>query len=490
MKLHSLLSHFTTTNIIGFTSENAETKLTGVAYDSRKVKPGFVFVAIKGKNHDGHAFIPQALKNGASLIIVEDVPIYTGDTVVMQVINSRQVLADVSQIWFDSPSRKMHLIGITGTNGKTSVSWFLYDMLRDIGNHTGIIGTIDNQIDGESLPVERNTPTTPESLELQTLLNTMVEKGVDDVIMEVSSKALDSHRVDGCQFAVGIYTNLTQDHLDDHGTMEAYKAAKLKLFPKCLTSIINLDDPYAADVMECSNHYYTYGTSEKADFRARDISVTMNGVHFVLEYKSMKAEIEVGISGEFTVYNILAAIATCHSLGLPWGDILTSIPAISGVKGRMQPIHSDKGFTVIVDYAHSPDALENVLKTVKSVAKERVISIFGCGGDRDPSKREPMGQIAGILSDYIYLTSDNPRTEKPMEILRTIQKGVVKTETPYEIVEDRKTAIEKAISQAKEGDIVVIAGKGHETYQIIGDKTYDFDDAEIANEFIQKKGSL
>ncbi|GAB6549065.1 UDP-N-acetylmuramoyl-L-alanyl-D-glutamate--2,6-diaminopimelate ligase [Bacillus cereus] len=490
MKLHSLLSHFTTTNIIGFTSENAETELTGVAYDSRKVKPGFVFVAIKGKNHDGHAFIPQALKNGASLIIVEDVPIYTGDAVVMQVINSRQVLADVSQIWFDSPSRKMHLIGITGTNGKTSVSWFLYDMLRDIGNHTGIIGTIDNQIDGESLPVERNTPTTPESLELQTLLNTMVEKGVDDVVMEVSSKALDSHRVDGCQFAVGIYTNLTQDHLDDHGTMEAYKAAKLKLFPKCLTSIINLDDPHAADVMACSNHYYTYGTSEKADFRAKDISVTMNGVHFVLEYKNMKAEIEVGISGEFTVYNILAAIATCHSLGLPWGDILTSIPAISGVKGRMQPIHSDKGFTVIVDYAHSPDALENVLKTVKSVAKERVISIFGCGGDRDPSKREPMGQIAGILSDYVYLTSDNPRTEKPMEILRTIQKGVVKTETPYEIVEDRKTAIEKAISQAKEGDIVVIAGKGHETYQIIGDKTYDFDDAEIANEFIQKKGSL
>lgn len=395
--------------------------LTGIAYDSREIQEGFLFVAINGKHMNGEDYIEEAIAAGAVVVVAENLPSLPSFVTGIRVSNARKALATLANTWYQNPSDKIHLIGVTGTNGKTSVSWFLQQMLQHTGSTVGIIGTTGQFVNDFPIETKRNTPTTPESLELQGILYDMIQEGVDDVVMEVSSMALVSERTAGCRFSVGVFTNLTQDHLDDHGSMEAYKEAKLLLFPQCPTSIVNIDDPYAQEVLEKANHSYTYGTSAEADFRASDIEVHMNGVSFTIHHDSYSTRLHVPVSGLFTVYNTLAAISTCYALGIDWDQIMDSVSAVSGVRGRMETFQSKDGFSVIVDYAHSPDALEHVLQTVREFAVGRTLLVFGCGGDRDPSKREPMGKIAEQYAHYTWVTSDNPRTEEPFSILQQIE---------------------------------------------------------------------
>lgn len=449
--------------------------ITGIAYDSRNVTEGNVFVCIKGFETDGHKFAEAAEKNGAALIVAED-KIDVG-VPVLYVDNSRVAIAEAACRYYDNPSEKFKLVGITGTNGKTTVTYLLKSILEEAGMCTGIIGTNQNIIGDKVLVTQSTTPTTPNALELQQLFAEMVESDAECVVMEVSSHALELERVHGCHFDAGVFTNLTQDHLDFHKTMENYLKAKAKLFDISDKGVVNLDDAGGREIAKTAKcDMLTVGLGDECELRAKNISITARGVDFDMEYKGKVYPAHIAIPGKFSVYNAICAAGAAIELGIDMETIINGLGNATGVMGRVEVVPTDTDYTVIIDYAHTPDGLENIINAVKEFAKGRVITLFGCGGDRDNTKRAVMGEIAGRLSDYSIITSDNPRTENPDEIVAQIVEGMAKTEGEYKVIVDRREAIGYALDFAKADDVIILAGKGQETYQIIGKEKYDFDE--------------
>lgn len=457
--------------------------IANIEYDSRKVIEGTLFVCVKGFTVDGHKFIDSAIEKGAKAFLVEEDIDIQGYTFI-RVENTRKSMAKVADNFCNHPSEKLGVIGVTGTNGKTSITTFLSEILKLNSNKVGLIGTI-KIFDGEK-EVSSNS-TTPESVDLQKTFNNMLDNGCDYCAMEVSSHSLALNRVDETKFKLGLFTNLTPDHLDFHRDLDDYRDAKERLFYKTtLANIINIDDEGGKKIYENIKNLdtpcYTYGIDTKSDFMAKDIKIDAAGVSYRLITPTYEEVIFVPVPGRFTVYNTLAVIAACYMLDIPRGVFQEALRTTGGVAGRFEVVPNNKGINVIVDYAHTPDALENVLKTAKEFAKGNIITVFGCGGDRDKSKRPLMGKIGQEFSDICFVTSDNPRTEDPKLIIEDILKGLDQKNKNYRVVVDRKEAIEEAIKFAKKDDIVIIAGKGHENYQIIGKAKYHFDDKEIAKE--------
>ena len=484
MKLTDVINGLDILNITG----NLDIDITNIQYDSRKVTQGTLFICVKGFNVDGHEFIQKAIEQGAKAFLVQEDIQIEGYTFV-KVEDTRKSMAKVATNFYENPSSKMDVIGVTGTNGKTSITTFLSEILSSENKKVGLVGTI-KIFDGEK-EVESNS-TTPESIDLQRYFSDMVNNNCDYCAMEVSSHSLVLNRVEDTQFKIGLFNNLTPDHLDFHKDLEDYREAKEKLFYKTtVANIINIDDNGGAKIYENIKNLktpaYTYGIDNEADFRASNIKIDARGVSYTLKTPTYEEEIFVPVPGKFTVYNTLAVIAACYMLNISKDVIIDGLKNTGGVAGRFETITNDKGISVIVDYAHTPDALENILNTAKEFAKGNIITVFGCGGDRDTTKRPLMGNIAQKLSDIAIVTSDNPRTEEPKAIIEDILKGLDTNKENYKVVIDRKEAIERAIEMAKKDDIVIIAGKGHENYQIIGKVKHHFDDKEIAQEFLNNK---
>ena len=479
MKIQDIIKNIKTLKTFGDT----DIEITNIQYDSRLVTDGTLFICIKGFNSDGHKYIESAIEKGAKAFLVQDDIEIDGYTFI-QVEDTRKTMSAVAANFYNHPSKEMDVIGVTGTNGKTSITTFLSEILRANDAKVGLIGTI-KMFDGEK-EVESNS-TTPESADLQRYFRDMVSNGCKYCAMEVSSHSLVLNRVDETEFKLGLFTNLTPDHLDFHKDLEDYRQAKEKLFYKTTVgNIINIDDEGGAKIYEniknLETKAYTYGIENECDFRATDIQIDACGVKYKLTTPTYSADVFVPVPGKFTVYNTLAVIAACYALNIPKEVILETLAKTGGVAGRFETVPNDKGISVIVDYAHTPDALENILNTAREFAKGRIITIFGCGGDRDTTKRPLMGEIAQRLSNHCIVTSDNPRTEDPRKIIEDVVKGLDKSKENYEVVIDRKEAIFQAIKSAKKDDVVIIAGKGHENYQIIGKVKHHFDDKEVANE--------
>lgn len=450
-------------------------EITGIAYDSRAVKPGNLFVAICGYDTDGHKYIPMALEKGAACVLCEKAPA-EGEYVLLS--DTRRGLALAGANWYGNPAGEMTMIGITGTNGKTTTTYLVKHILEDcLGAKVGLVGTIQNMIGDEVLHTER---TTPESLELQALFRHMADAGCTHVVMEVSSHALSLHRVDGVTFDVGVFTNLTQDHLDFHKTMEEYCRAKAMLFARSKVGAVNVDDPWAKEILaHATCPVITYSAKNQAALEATDICLEPHHVAFTAHYQGTETACTLGIPGAFSVYNALSALSAALALGIAPEKAAASLATARGVKGRAEVVPTPgKDYTVLIDYSHTPDSLENILKTVREFARGRVIAVFGCGGDRDPIKRPIMGKIAADLADLVVVTSDNPRTEDPMAIIDQILVGIPKDQTPTTVIENRRQAIRWAMDNAQAGDVIVLAGKGHETYQEIGHEKFHLDERE------------
>lgn len=484
MILKELLQNINYEVIQGFDTIEIE----NLSWDSRRVKSNSLFICVKNKNVDRHDFAASAVKSGAVALIVEHEVFSIPDHItIIKVGNSKAAMSVIASIFYNEPSQYFNLIGITGTNGKTSTSYFISKILESVNRRVGIIGTIANSIGGKTLQTEKLNPTTPDAIELQASFAEMALEGATDVVMEVTSSALAGYRVDGCKFEIGVFTNLTQDHLDEHGTMENYKKAKMRLFKMCRYAVLNADDPLSLEIKkDSSSMVLTYGINNIADFNAYDIEYFIDRVSFTLDFHGIKNKVNVNVPGKFSVYNSLAAITTCYYLGLGLNEVIEGVNNIKGVRGRFESVPNNLGIMVIVDYAHTPDGLENILTSVREIATNKIVTVFGCGGDRDKTKRPLMGQIAGRLSDYCIITSDNPRSENPLAIITDIETGMKKTSCYYEKIEDRKAAISTALRFADKGDIVVIAGKGHENYQIIGENIFHFDDAEVVQELLKQ----
>ena len=455
-----------------------------IVIDSRMANKNTLFVAMIGLSLDGHEFILKAYDNGCRAVIIErDVINIPQDMIVFKVDNAREALSVLAANFYDSPSSKINMIGVTGTNGKTSTTYFIESILKYCSRKTGVIGTVGITIDGKKQDIKIATSTTPDILELSSIIDIMHKDKCDDVIMEVSSHGLDMKRVDNIRFNIGVFTNLTQDHLDYHKTMDNYCKAKAKLFNMCEYGIINVDDEYSDEIIKnASCKIMTYSTNKPSDLQAKNIVYKMDKVLFTVSIKGQEVAFELNVPGAFSVYNCLSAIGVALNMDIPLPDIVEGVRNIKGVPGRIQNISNDKGFNVIVDYAHTPAGLENIISTVREFTTNNVITVFGCGGDRDKTKRPIMGEVVAKMSDMTFITSDNPRTEEPKEILKDIEAGVKPITDKYEMIVDRKEAIFKAILMAKAGDSVIIAGKGHEDYQILKDKTIHFDDVEVAKE--------
>lgn len=464
---------------------------SGVAYDSRRVEPGSVFVALKGARVDAHDRLDEVIARGAAAVVVDQAWLqrHGGDLGLptFPVSEGRQVLAQLADRFYRHPSGALSLVGVTGTNGKTTTTHLIEAILQEAGETTGLIGTLGSRYSGGTIETGH---TTPQALELQAILAQMKKAGVSAVVMEVSSHALDQARVAHTAFRVGVYTNLTVDHLDYHLTMEAYGAAKAKLFeglPPEGRAIINLDDP-ASDrfIAASAAPVTTYSTSRPdADLHATDLAMHPGGSHFTLVTRAGSTPVSLRLPGLFNVSNALAAAGAALALGVELPVIARGLGRMRGVPGRVEVVTTpDCPFTVLVDYAHTPDGLENVLTTARAFTRGELFVVFGCGGDRDTTKRPQMGEIASRLADRVFLTSDNPRSEDPHEIMRQVASGL---RGPHEAHVDRAEAIQRAIAAARAQDVVVIAGKGHETYQILGDRTLAFDDREVARAAIQAK---
>ena len=488
MKLEDILKGIDNLKINGDTDIN----ITKVTSDSRKIKENSMFVAIKGFETDGHKYIPDAIRKGVSAIIIEkgaDVQKYEipKNITVIESTNTRLTLALASANFYKNPSKRFDLIGITGTKGKTTTSYMIKNILEKAGKKVGLIGTIATYIGDKK--IEDSERTTPESEHLQELFSKMVEEDVDTVVMEVSSQSLMLDRVAGCNFKYVLFTNFSEDHISarEHKDMEEYFNAKLKLFELCKNGSINIDDPKVCtieDIMPNSN-LLTYGIYKEADLKAENIQITNKEVTFDVTYNSEKENIKIGIPGEFTVYNALAAMSIALKLDVNMKIIKESLKNIS-VCGRSELVPNKLDIAIMIDYAHSPKSLENILTATKGYVKGRVISVFGCGGDRDAKKRPQMGEISGKIADYTIITSDNPRTEDPQLIVNQIEEGIKNTNGKYECIVDRVEAIEKAIRMANKDDVVILAGKGHEPYQEINHVKYPFDERIIVNEIIEK----
>ena len=459
---------------IEYTGPQAE--ITAVDYDSRKVGRGSLFCCLVGEKTDGHNFASMAVEKGASALICQrPLPLNVPQLIVP---DGREAMARAAACFYGHPERELTMLAVTGTNGKTSVTYMVKSVAETAGKKVGLIGTIQNLIGEEKVYTER---TTPESVDLFALLRRMADKGVDLVVMEVSSHALAQQRVAGIPFKAGLFTNLTQDHLDYHKTFENYRAAKKKLFAQCGIAILNGDDETAAYMKEgLSIPVWTMGIHHPGEFYARGIEITTQGASFHLFTPQGNGRISLHISGLFSVYNAMGTAALCTAAGIPFSCIVKGLEGLRGVAGRLECVDTgDRPFSVYVDYAHTPDALQNVLETARGFTRGRLISVFGCGGDRDHGKRPIMGEIGGRYSDHVILTSDNPRTEDPMDILKAVEEGVKRTATPYIVTENRREAIREALEEAGDGDVIVIAGKGHESYQEINGVRHHFDDKEI-----------
>ena len=478
MILSELLKEVEVKQIIG----NTQAKITGIAYNSREVKPGNLFVCISGFQTDGHKYAPDAIERGAVAIIAERDMSELGVTCVV-VENSRIAHSKVSAAYYDHPDRKLCLIGITGTNGKTTTTYLVKSVLEAMGKKVGIIGTNQNMIGNEIIPSKH---TTPDSLELMQLLSKMVEKGADYAVMEVSSHSLYLDRVTACSFDVGAFTNITQDHLDFHNTMEEYLDAKGILFKISKIGAVNADDWGAEKLLSSATceRMITYGIEKDSDMMASDVNLTENSVFFNLNYKGESHQVELGIPGKFSVYNAMTALACLEAVGIPVSEAVKYLKVARGVKGRVELVETGRDFSVIIDYAHTPDGLVNVIQTIKGFAKGRIITVFGCGGDRDKTKRPQMGEIASSMSDLAIVTSDNPRTEDPNSIIEDILVGVKEGGGKYVVIPNRFEAIEYALDHGEKDDIILLAGKGHETYQIFADRTISFDEREIVNKLL------
>lgn len=483
MKLYKLLGDIEYTLING----DLNVEITGICYDSRKVNENSIFVCIKGSKANGHNFINKAIKNGAAAIIIEEEFQLKSERIsLIKVKNTKSALASIANIFYGEPSKKINLVGVTGTNGKTTVVHYIKDILEGNGQCTGSIGTLGYELRNQQIDVEKINPTTPEALELQAVFNEFINKGAENIVMEVTSSALSKHRVDFCNFNIGVFTNLSQDHLEEHGTMENYKKEKIKLFHKCNIGVVNIDDNVGKEIIHKSTcEIITYGINEAADIRATEIEYKNDLVIFTVNLRSISRRVKVNIPGKFTVYNVLGAIGACYALGLDIDRILNSLLYIKPVSGRLEMIKNSSNKNVIVDYAHTPDALEKLLMMARDITDGRLITVFGCGGDRDKSKRKVMGMAAGILSDYCIITSDNPRNEDPLKIIEDIEDGMWKIDSKYEKIADRRKAIEKGLKLIKDDDLLIIAGKGHEDYQIIGDRKFHLDDREVVKEILE-----
>ncbi|MFZ5965852.1 MAG: UDP-N-acetylmuramoyl-L-alanyl-D-glutamate--2,6-diaminopimelate ligase [Bacillota bacterium] len=483
MKLSDLIRTAEVIDVYG----NTDIEISGIAYDSRKVDKGYVFVCLEGSQVDGHDFASSAVGKGAAALVVNKEINVEGDITIIRVNDTRKALSAIAADYYGRPSQKMNMIGITGTNGKTTTTYLIKEILEINGGNSGLIGTISYKIlDKEYKAVN----TTPESLELQRLFAEMLEKSVDTCVMEVSSHSLEVGRVADVHFSIGVFTNLTRDHMDFHGDIESYKKAKTKLFYKTTqANIINIDDPYGVEIAQVIEglpvKLLTYGMNKGADITAKDVSISLKGARFTLVTPAYRGPVEIATPGRFSVYNALAAASVCYILGYDLKQIQDGLRSIKGVPGRFELVGNTGDHCIIVDYAHTPDALENVLNTTKEFVKGKLITVFGCGGDRDKTKRPMMGEIAGKLSDYCVITSDNPRTENPGVIMEEIENGIKKTDCKYKMIVDRRMAIHEAIASSTPGDVIVIAGKGHETYQIIGSNVIDFDDRLIAQEILR-----
>ena len=455
-----------------------------VRYDSRAVQAGDLFVAIRGFATDGHQYIGKALEQGAAAVVCEEAPEGVPAVVVE---NARQALAEIAANRFGHPADSMVMLGVTGTNGKTTTTYLVKHMLEDAGHKVGLIGTNQNLIGDEVIETER---TTPESYELHALFARMRDAGCTHVIMEVSSHSLVLDRVHGIHFAVGAFTNLTQDHLDFHKTMEEYRRAKAMLFAISDRGVINLDDDAAQAMLADAKCPCLTFSCEKdaADLTAKNIRLHADGVEFVATTKGELARVKLPIPGHFSVENALAALGMVLQTGMPLGDAAHALATATGVKGRVEVVPTDTDYTVLIDYAHTPDGVENVLRAVRGFAKGRVIALFGCGGDRDRTKRPKMGKIAAELADFCVVTSDNPRTEEPKAIIDDILEGMKGTKTPMQVIEDRPEAIHWALAHAKKDDVIVLMGKGHETYQEVNHVKHHMDEREIVAAFFSNKG--
>ena len=458
-----------------------DTEITHVCVDSRATQKGSLFVAVPGNRCDGGHYARQAVDRGAVCVVCQsELP---PDLPWVKVRDARLALSQLACRWYGHPSRQLTMLGVTGTNGKTTVTYLLRHILQRTGMKTGLIGTVQNIVGEQTLPAQR---TTPDALQIQQLLSAMTKNGCSHAVMEVSSHALDQHRAEGIDFAVGIFTNLTEDHLDYHGTMGCYCDAKAKLFQMSRMGVCNADDPWTERLLagaSCPSVYY--GIHNPAEVWAEDIFLHSRSVDFTVCTARTRTPVHLGVPGRFSVYNALGAIAACGELGIPLEECAAALATFPGVAGRMEVVPTPgKPYTLLIDYAHTPDALENVLKTVRGFAQNRVIAVFGCGGDREREKRPLMGHIAGKLADLTIITSDNPRTEEPMAIIRDILPGIAGAEDKYIVEPDRRGAIALAMGRAAAGDVIVLCGKGHETYQEIGDKTIPMDEREIVRSLL------
>lgn len=468
-------------NLIECGGNIGETEITGITCDSRQIKPGYAFVCIKGTKSDGHDYAEAAVKSGAAAVICErdlklDCQVITD--------NTHAAYADMCAAWFGNPADSLRLFGVTGTNGKTSVTYMLKKIFEKAGYKVGLIGTIQNMI-GDEVIAAHNT--TPNAYELNSLFALMKAKGCAVVIMEVSSHALDQLRVYRLDFEVAMFTNLTQDHLDYHITMENYLEAKKKLFKMCRTAVINSDDSYAQKLTEgldCKT--VTYSTGNDSTYSAKAINYRPASVEYEFVSDTDICHIKVATGGKFTVYNSLCAAVCAVEAGISITTAAEALAELNGVKGRAESVPTGRDFTIIIDYAHTPDGLKNILSTFRECKKNRLIVVFGCGGDRDKTKRPIMGSIAEHFADYVIVTSDNPRTEDPGEIIKDILAGMKNSAVPVKVIENRTEAIKFAVSIAEKDDIIVLAGKGHETYQILGTGTIHLDEREIVAEALEE----
>jgi UDP-N-acetylmuramoyl-L-alanyl-D-glutamate--2,6-diaminopimelate ligase len=486
-------------------SGDPETKIEGLAYDSRKIRPGYMFIALRGHAMDGHDFLGEAIREGASALVVESS--HAGlkgvkEAAVVRVKDTRRALSRLAVNFYEEPFSGVNLIGVTGTNGKTTTSYLLESIVLAGGGTPGVTGTINYRMPGETF---RATVTTPESLDLMEMLRTMADSGVTDVIMEVSSHALDQGRTVDCPFRVAVFTNLSRDHLDYHGSMEAYFKAKSRLFyglggregNDTSRAVINWDDPMGRSMAELTRvPVMTYGLGGECHVRADRVRGSLEGLKARLTTPMGDMDIRSSLIGGFNIYNIMAAASAALCMGSGLETIAEGIAGLRGVPGRLERVENARSLSILVDYAHTPDALKKAIEAVRPLAAGRLITVFGCGGDRDKGKREEMGRVAGELSDIVFITSDNPRTEDPATIASRIEPGVRETGlcridetsasglmgTGYILDLDRRSAIQRAVQAANEDDLILIAGKGHEDYQIIGGEKRDFDDREVATE--------
>jgi UDP-N-acetylmuramoyl-L-alanyl-D-glutamate--2,6-diaminopimelate ligase len=475
------------------TRGSLSTAITSLAYNSRHIVPGALFVAIRGEKTDGNRFVGDAIARGAAAIVSEQpVPADLPPSACwVQVANARQALAVASANFYGRPAEKLKLIGITGTNGKTTTTYLVDSVLRAAGHATGLIGTISYRTPRGESPASN---TTPESLDLQRFFAEVRGLGASHVTLEVSSHALALDRVWSCPFAAAVFTNLTRDHLDFHKTMDAYLAAKRRLFEGTgagspAVGVVNSDDPHAKQLLKLAGRTITYGLTNGADVVARKFSLSFSGLEFTAQTPAGRIEIRSPLVGRTNVYNILAAVAAGIGLGLAPEAIAAGIAQLPAVPGRFERIDEGQPFLVVVDYAHTDDALRNLIQTARELNPHgRVLVLFGCGGDRDRTKRPLMGEVAGTLADHVVLTSDNPRSEDPLLILNDVLVGLQRAGKKAVVEPDRERAIALAIEEARPGDIVLLAGKGHETYQILRDHTIDFDDREVARRILRQRG--